>query len=58
LRILCRLRADVHGRFARRGEGGGRPDRREDSMEDLIAAAVVAALAAVAFAWLAFVDRA
>jgi len=27
-------------------------------MEDLVAAAVVAALAAVAFAWLAFVDRA
>jgi hypothetical protein len=39
----------------------GRPRRRlleEGSMADLIAAAVVAALAAVAFAWLAFVDRA
>ena len=39
----------------------GRPRHRlleEGSMQDLIAAAVVAALAAVAFAWLAFVDRA
>ena len=30
----------------------------EGAMEDLVAAAVVVALAAVTFAWLAFVDRA
>jgi hypothetical protein len=31
---------------------------KEVSMEDLVAAAVVVALAVVAFVWLAFVDRA
>jgi hypothetical protein len=58
LRFLCRLRADVDGPFARRCEGGARPDLKGTHMEDLVAVAMVVALAVVAYAWLAFVDRA
>jgi hypothetical protein len=51
------MRAGVDGVFVRRWEGEVE-STAEGSMEDLVAAAVVVALAVVAFAWLAFVDRA
>jgi hypothetical protein len=62
LRILCATRDRVDAVFAWRWEGGGTrsPGIRAlgDHMEDLVVVAVVVALAAVAFAWLVFVEKA